>query len=226
LKGPNQRCGDQERGPTDLSERRANCETRRTSRPAAGCNKPADSLRSKPPKWCKTTRVERDGLGGTSTPKPSLEMVGVDAASWSGSNRTWKAATPSFGWRTSRQVTTREARTVEGQKEWTKTRAGKPSGGSGRNREDVACCGVKIMQGGERPRVSRTYAGGTSKGGIGDDASSRRCTGKANDPYQRTAGPGPCGIFANQPASWKIRQHSAQCAHTIPSRSSSLSSTG
>jgi len=35
-------------------------ETRRTPGSAAGCNKPASSVRSKPSRWCETTRTERD----------------------------------------------------------------------------------------------------------------------------------------------------------------------
>jgi len=35
-------------------------ETRRTPGSAAGCNKPASSVRSKPSRWCETTRAEQD----------------------------------------------------------------------------------------------------------------------------------------------------------------------
>jgi len=45
-------------------------ETRRTPGSAAGCNKPATPTRRKPPRWCKTTRAERESELGSSGPKP------------------------------------------------------------------------------------------------------------------------------------------------------------
>jgi hypothetical protein len=171
--------------------------------------------------------VERDALSGISVPKPSFEMVGVDAAGLSGRNRTWKVTTPSFGWRPSRQVTTRKASTVEGRKE----------PGRRRERRDlrvrrlasrvgVTQRGVKIMQGGERLRLRvcpleepRREPSVTveAQGGARGRPTTRTSERQEMDHVE---------LSAYHPASWKIRQCDASCAHTKLIRTSSLSSTG
>jgi hypothetical protein len=79
-------------------------ETRRTPRLAAGCNKPATLRRSKPTRWCKTTRLERDSWSG----RPGAEgAVATSCREWTPvehvdegamrSDETCRAAMPDAG---------------------------------------------------------------------------------------------------------------------------------
>jgi hypothetical protein len=47
--------------------------------PVPGCNKPGTFLRSKPSRWCKTTRAERDWPVDSGRPKAMATSLGVDA---------------------------------------------------------------------------------------------------------------------------------------------------
>jgi hypothetical protein len=64
--------------PARATARGAWWETRRTSQPSAGCNKPAALERRKPSRWCKTTRTEHD-IGGWHRRSESASAEGVDA---------------------------------------------------------------------------------------------------------------------------------------------------
>jgi hypothetical protein len=94
------------------------------------------------------------------------------------------------------------------------------------SRVGVTCRGVKIMQGGERLRSRvcpleepRREPSVTveAQGGARGRPTTRTSERQELDYVE---------LSAYQPASWKIRQNDAQCAHTKPIRTSSLSTTG